>query len=111
MITRRFPSIGACSQALNPCCKPTSSLSKGVPEAIAVTAMASGTPFDKLDVGLQHGFNAWEHAPMLGNLRVIMNIPALLIVILITYIVYIGIKESKKANNIMVMIKLAVILL
>ena len=55
--------------------------------------------------------NPWTHAPMLGNIRVIMNIPALLIVILITYIVYIGIRESKKANNIMVMIKLVIILL
>ena len=77
----------------------------------AVSTMASGTAFDKLDIGLQHGYNAWAHAPMLGNLRVIMNIPALLIVILITYVVYIGIRESKKANNIMVMIKLVVIIL
>src|SRR4029078_4325735 len=43
-------------------------------------------------------------------IKLIINIPALLIVLLITYIVYIGIKESKKANNVMVMIKLAVIL-
>jgi len=40
-----------------------------------------------------------------------MNIFLLLNYALITYIVYIGIRESKKANNIMVMIKLAVILL
>ncbi len=77
----------------------------------AVSALSSGTSFDKLDIGLQHGYNAWLHAPMLGNLRVIMNIPALLVVILVTYIVYVGIRESKKANNIMVMIKLAVIML
>ena len=77
----------------------------------AADAIASGTTLDKLDIGLQHGYNAWSHAPMLGNFRVIMNIPALLIVILITYIVYIGIRESKKANNIMVMIKLVIILL
>src|SRR4029078_7328868 len=43
-------------------------------------------------------------------IKLIVNIPALLIVLLITYIVYIGIKESKKANNLMVMIKLAVVL-
>ena len=40
-----------------------------------------------------------------------MNIPAFPIVLLITYIVYIGIKESRTANNIFVIIKLAVIFL
>ncbi|MDQ6609578.1 MAG: amino acid permease, partial [Bacteroidota bacterium] len=55
-------------------------------------------------------YNAWVHAPAIGGLRLIMNIPALMIVALITYVVYIGIKESKKANNLFVMIKLAVIL-
>src|SRR5437763_14478121 len=39
-----------------------------------------------------------------------MNIPSLLIVLVITYIVYIGIRESRTANNIMVMLKLAIIL-
>ena len=76
----------------------------------AVSALSGGGDISTLDSGLQHAYNAWEHAPMLGNFRLIMNIPALLIVILITYIVYIGIRESKKANNIMVMIKLAIIL-
>ncbi len=49
--------------------------------------------------------------PTLGGFRIIMNIPALCIVTLITYIVYIGIRESRTANNVFVMIKLAVILL
>jgi amino acid transporter len=40
-----------------------------------------------------------------------MNVPALFIVSLITYIVYVGIRESKTANNIFVYIKLAIILL
>jgi amino acid transporter len=77
----------------------------------ATRELASGATLNSLDSGLRHAYSAWHDAPMLGNLRVIMNIPALLIVILITYIVYIGIRESKKANNVMVMIKLAVILL
>lgn len=77
----------------------------------AVAAISNGANLSSLDKALQYGYNAWQHAPMIGNFRLIMNIPALLIVTLITYIVYIGIKESKKANNIMVMIKLAVILL
>ncbi len=53
--------------------------------------------------------SAWADAPMLGNLRLIMDVPALLIVALITYIVFRGIKESRSASNLMVIIKLAVI--
>ncbi|HMU47442.1 MAG TPA: amino acid permease [Chitinophagaceae bacterium] len=52
---------------------------------------------------------AWAHAPQLFGLRLIMDIPALLIVFLITYIVFIGIKESRSASNVMVILKLAVI--
>lgn len=53
--------------------------------------------------------SAWSNAPNLGGLRLIMDVPALLIVALITYIVFRGIKESRSASNLMVMIKLAVI--
>ena len=77
----------------------------------AVAELSKGTPFASLDQGLQSMYNAWEHAPMLGNFRIIMDIPAFFIVIVITYIVYVGIRESRTANNIMVLIKLAIILL
>lgn len=52
---------------------------------------------------------AWTNAPNILGFKIIMDIPALLIVALITYIVFIGIKESRSASNIMVIIKLAVI--
>jgi amino acid transporter len=52
---------------------------------------------------------AWISAPSIGNIRLIADIPALFIVALITYIVFIGIKESRTANNIMVSLKLLVI--
>lgn len=55
--------------------------------------------------------SAWANAPNLFGLRMIMDVPALLIVTLITYIVFIGIKESRSASNLMVMLKLAVIFL
>jgi APA family basic amino acid/polyamine antiporter len=77
----------------------------------AVTSLSSGSALNSLDQGTRYAYDAWTTAPMIGNLRFIINIPALLIVALITYIVYIGIRESKKANNIMVMIKLATVLL
>ena len=53
--------------------------------------------------------SAWANAPQIVGLRLIMDLPALLIVALITYIVFSGIKESRSASNIMVIIKLAVI--
>ncbi|MBI5857418.1 MAG: amino acid permease [Sphingobacteriales bacterium] len=55
--------------------------------------------------------SAWTNAPQISGFRIIMDVPALLIVGLITYIVFIGIKESRSASNIMVILKLAVIFL
>ena len=55
--------------------------------------------------------NAWTTAPIVGGLKFIADIPALMINILITALVYIGIKESKNFNNILVILKIAVILL
>ncbi|MGQ0737893.1 MAG: amino acid permease, partial [Bacteroidota bacterium] len=53
--------------------------------------------------------SAWADAPQISGFRLIMDVPALLIVALITYIVFRGIKESRSASNLMVIIKLAVI--
>lgn len=53
--------------------------------------------------------SAWTNAPNFFGLKIVMDIPALLIVALITYIVFVGIKESRSASNVMVIIKLAVI--
>lgn len=54
---------------------------------------------------------AWSNAPSIFGIKMIMDIPALVIVVLVTYLVYIGIKETKNLNNIMVVMKLAIILL
>jgi APA family basic amino acid/polyamine antiporter len=54
--------------------------------------------------------NTWINAPHLGSLPLVMNIPALLITTLITYLVYVGIKESKTGSNLMVAFKLIVII-
>lgn len=53
--------------------------------------------------------SAWTNAPNLFGLRIIMDLPALMIVVLITYVVFVGIKESRTASNLMVILKLAVI--
>jgi APA family basic amino acid/polyamine antiporter len=54
---------------------------------------------------------AWSNAPLLLGIRFICDIPAFCIVVLITYITYIGIQESRNSANIMVLIKLLVILM
>ncbi len=64
-------------------------------------AQAAGKPLENL---------AWTAAPMLGDTRLIFNLPAFVIVILVTILAYIGIKESKKSANAMVGLKLIVLL-
>ena len=78
---------------------------------VAVHSMGAGTMFKDLSSSLQEAYMAWTTAPTIGNLRLIADIPAFTIVVLITVLVYIGIKESKTANNLMVLLKVGVILL
>ncbi len=52
---------------------------------------------------------AWATAPMIGGYRLIINVPAFTIVILITILAYIGMRESKKSANFMVALKLVVL--
>jgi basic amino acid/polyamine antiporter, APA family len=54
--------------------------------------------------------DAWNNAPKLGNTHIFFNFPAFIIVCLITWLAYIGIKESKKSANAMVIFKIAVII-
>jgi amino acid transporter len=58
----------------------------------------------------EFAINAYNSAPMLGETKIFFNLPALIIVILITWLAYIGIKESKKTANFMVYFKVAVII-
>lgn len=53
---------------------------------------------------------AWNTAPGIGGIKLIADIPALAIVVFITYLVYIGIRETKRATNIMVMLKIGVVI-
>ncbi|MFZ4543366.1 MAG: amino acid permease [Saprospiraceae bacterium] len=55
--------------------------------------------------------HAFEMAPKFMGVPLVCDLPAGLITVFVTALVYIGIKESRNASNIMVMIKLAVILL
>ncbi|MGH9945780.1 MAG: amino acid permease [Pyrinomonadaceae bacterium] len=70
-----------------------------------------GTIASGLTPGAIESFAAWTSAPIVGGMRVILDLPALGIVVLITALVYVGIRESKTASNIMVGLKLAIIFL
>ena len=50
-----------------------------------------------------------QTAPRIAGIPVLLNIPAALIVLAITWLLYIGVKESTRANNIMVVVKLLVL--
>ena len=54
---------------------------------------------------------AWNNAPVVGGLRMILDLPALVINFLITYLVYRGVKESRNFSNVMVILKIAVVAL
>jgi basic amino acid/polyamine antiporter, APA family len=64
----------------------------------------------KVTEDMQKVLNAWNTAPVIGGMRMFINLPASIIVVLITMLTYIGIKESKKSANAMVLFKVGVII-
>lgn len=72
-----------------------------------VELMAANDKAGAADFAGMH--NLWFTAPHIGSIPFILNLPALAITIFITYLVYIGIKESRRASNLMVMFKLLVV--
>jgi APA family basic amino acid/polyamine antiporter len=77
----------------------------------ATALIQSGKSFENLDAGLQAAYTAWETAPVIGSFHFVADLPALFIIVLITALVYRGMKESRNASNLMVVIKLFVVLL
>ncbi|KEQ30411.1 amino acid permease [Pedobacter antarcticus] len=71
----------------------------------------AGKSYANLDDATRLANNAWITAPRIGNFHIVADLPALFIIILITWLVYRGMKESKNASNAMVVVKLAVIML
>jgi amino acid transporter len=74
-----------------------------------VMALSKGQSITQIDFSEMAKYKAWLNAPQILGFRTILDVPALAIVVLITYVVFVGIKESRMANNIMVGIKLFVI--
>lgn len=73
--------------------------------------LRAGTQMTELSDSQKEAYNAWQYAPSIGGMRTILDIPAIIMSILITCLVYIGIRESRNAGNIMVILKLIVVFL
>lgn len=71
--------------------------------------LADGTALTSIDAALIDKHAAWADAPSIGSLKLIMDLPAFAIVALITAVVFVGIHESRKMSNMMVIFKLAII--
>ena len=68
-------------------------------------AVASGKP------ATDAAIVAYNSAPAFGSFHFFINLPAFVIIVLVTALAYRGIQESKRTTNIMVMFKIAVIIL
>ncbi|NOU16153.1 MAG: amino acid permease [Bacteroidales bacterium] len=76
----------------------------------ACIEIAKGIDINSLTMPLKEAYFAWVNAPMIGDLRLIADIPAFSIVVFITVLVYIGIHEAKVASNTMVLLKVSILL-
>ncbi|GAA4503027.1 hypothetical protein GCM10023172_27210 [Hymenobacter ginsengisoli] len=75
-----------------------------------MTLMQSGKPLAAATPAQLDAYYAWAQAPELpGGFRLVVDLPAFLITVAITALVYVGIKESKNASNFLVALKLAVV--
>lgn len=72
--------------------------------------VAAGSDIGGMSEKARFAAQAWANAPGIGNFKLIADIPALAIVFFITYLVFIGIKETKKATNAMVILKVGVVI-
>jgi amino acid transporter len=53
----------------------------------------------------------WDTAPRIVGFPIIIDLPAFLITVGLTYLVYVGIRESKNVNNVLVVLKILAVLL
>ena len=74
----------------------------------AATAVTTPGVIDEV---LSNKQAAWMNAPEIFGLKVIFDLPALAIIVLITWIVFRGMNESRNASNFLVVLKLSVVFL
>lgn len=77
----------------------------------ATQALQSGADIEPaLLTSYRFAIEAYQQAPVIGSLKIFFNLPAFVIVALITWLAYTGISQSKKSANAMVIFKVLVIL-
>jgi amino acid transporter len=84
------------------------SASRAFKEASA--GLLKGENLNNFSESVRNGYTAWLNAPHIGNLKLIADLPALAIVFFITWLVYTGIKETRRATNWMVGLKIIILI-
>jgi APA family basic amino acid/polyamine antiporter len=81
-------------------------------QAAKAVADASAKHYDlfTLDAGVLQAAQAWHDAPHMFGVPIIFNLPAFGIVMLLTWLLVIGIKESAWFNSTIVVLKLVILL-
>ena len=72
-------------------------------------AKAAGVDWTTLSDAVVRGNDAFLHAPRILGVPIVMNLPVLLIVGLLTWVLVWGIRESAGFNSTMVLLKLAIV--
>ncbi|WP_192823769.1 amino acid permease [Rufibacter sp. LB8] len=86
----------------------TQSAYKGYQEVLAL--LQAGKPLSAADPVQLEAYKTWLAAPDFLGGKLVVDLPAFMINAVITTLVYIGIKESKNASNILVILKMIVVL-
>lgn len=81
----------------------------GIPEWLTTNYRSAHQSFIANIPG--EGLTAWLTAPEIGGLKIIFDMPAIAINVLMTILVFTGIKESRDLSNTIVIVKLAIIAL
>ena len=80
-----------------------------LPDWLTINYKAASAAFVEGKAG--EGLTAWTNAPQIGGMRIIFDLPAVMINVLITALVYIGVNETRRVSNAMVLLKLAIVVL
>jgi APA family basic amino acid/polyamine antiporter len=81
--------------------------SKAFNEVVAATVAGTLSDLPSHSINIA---KVYESAPTIGGFKFLVNLPAALITVLITWLIYIGIKESRNVSNLLVYIKIGIVL-
>jgi len=85
---------------------------QSVNDLVAHGQTLAALALDTAQAPIYNAYMAWTDAPrMFGSVPLICNLPALFITVIVTWIAYVGIQESKMVSNVLVALKVMVVLL